>query len=138
MQIDKYIDDGIVQTGKIANDVRYKKLSHNEILEILNDSRVRAAFIGTNLNNKKTINEWNEEYLDELFGMASMTCFNEDYLMFLEKVSKYVSQKRRIKSLSKLITIGICVFLLIFILIGKCTSNRSEKFSFEANNIEVE
>lgn len=118
MQIDKYIDCGIVQTGKIANDVRYKKLSHKDILDILNDTRVRAAFIGTNLNHKKTSNEWNEEYLDELFGMASMTCFNEDYLLFLEEVSRYVSQKQR-NRLLKWTCVGICVFFLIFILILK-------------------
>lgn len=122
MQIDKYIDCGIVQTGKIANDVRYKKLSHKEILDILNDTRVRAAFIGTNLNHKKTANEWNEEYLDELFGMASMTCFNEDYLLFLEEVSRYVGQKQRSRLLLKWTCVGICVFFLIFILIWKCTA----------------
>lgn len=138
MQIDNYIDGEIVQTGIIANDVRLRKLSHNEILEILNDSRIRSSFIGTKLNNKKNANEWNEEYLNELFGMASMTCFNEDYLLFLEKVSEYVSKKKRNKSLLKCTLIGVCILFFIFILIGKCSAGRTEKVSFETNNIEVE
>lgn len=97
LQIDKYIENGVVMTGMIANDVRYGRLSRQDIEDVLNDARVRSAFIGTQLDDKRNRSEWNEQYLDELFGMSSMTCFNEDYLLFLKDVSECLRKRRKNK-----------------------------------------
>ena len=94
VDIDKYIDDGLVLTSHIAYDVRFGRLSHQDIIEILKDERVKKAFIGTHLEQKRPQSEWSKEYLVELLGMSSMTCFNEDYLFFLEKVAKYVNNHK--------------------------------------------
>ena len=114
LQIDKYIENGVVMTGMIANDVRYGRLSHQDIIDVLNDARVRKAFIGVRLDDKKNQSEWNEQYLDDLFGMSSMTCFNEDYLLFLENVSENLRKKQRNKKRA------ICIIAMLAAISGIC------------------
>ena len=126
LQIDKYIENGVVMTGMIANDVRYGRLSHQDILDVLNDARVKKAFIGTQLEGKKNRTEWGEQYLDELFGMASMTCFNEDYLLFLEDVAKYVEKKRKVKRRAIYIIVALVAASGICLIAKGCSHAADE------------
>lgn len=122
MLSDKYIENNVVLPGHIASDVRFGRISHQDIIEILKDERVKKAFIGTHLEQKRPQSEWGKDYLDELFGMASMTCFNEDYLFFLEDVAKYVKKRKERKTFLTKLCVFLSVVFFFMILIIRCSN----------------
>ncbi|MEH7009216.1 hypothetical protein V7087_00095 [Neobacillus niacini] len=113
--LNEYIINGEVARDKIAMDIKYRKLQNSDIKQLVKDSNIKAAFIGTNYNEKKPKHEWNKEYLDMLSYAVVAESFNPDYLLYLDEVANHV--EKRIKQ-NKLIIGGFAFFLIAFIIVG--------------------
>ena len=110
-----YIVNGDVQRGRIAMDIKYRKLKSADIESICNDPRINGSFFGSayfdsTYKDKKSKQYWNKEYLDLISYAAVASCFNRDYLIHLDEVADFVSKKATFK---KVVVAGTIVVLVI-------------------------
>lgn len=89
----KYIVDGVVEREKIAMDIKYRVISKQDIISLMNVPAIRAAFFGEGYSDKKPQSSWNKEYVDKLSYAVVSEAFNEEYLLYLDDVSEYVANK---------------------------------------------
>lgn len=107
--IKDYLDNGTISRSKIAIDVKYRKLTKQDLNTLINDEDVKSVFIGSKFIPEVNQKQWTKEYLDELSYMAIGESFNEEYLFHLCEVAEHVNQ---MKEKNKLIVIAVIVATL--------------------------
>lgn len=90
----RYFDGKNVNRVAIAMDIKYRRISHDQVMEIVNDPDISSTFFEDSYKDKVPKNQWNEKYLDELSYAVVAESFNKDYLLYLEKVANSVSSKK--------------------------------------------
>lgn len=118
MNTSRYIKDGTVDREKIALDVRYGRISHVELENLVSDPSIKKAFFGVSCSNKRPQGEWNEDYLRQLSYSVVSDAFNADYLFYLEKVANTVKNNKVSRSKSKISkdVIVVVVFAIVAII----------------------
>lgn len=109
MNKDKYIVDGRVARDKIVMDIKYCRISRQEILNLCEDKDVQAVYIGRDYPDKKPKREWNKDYLGLLSYASVAESFNKDYLLYLNEVAQYVAKAKY----KKIVVAGIIIILVI-------------------------
>lgn len=94
----------------IALDIRYRNLSHDDLLLIISDPEISAAFYGKTYEDKIPKNQWDEEYLEKLSYAVVSESFNKDYLLYLEEVADSVSAQ---KNNSKIVIGGVVLAVAV-------------------------
>lgn len=107
--VDDYITNGKVARDKIAMDIKYRKISRDEIEELCKDQRITASFIGSSYSDKRPKQEWNKEYLGRLSCAVVGEAFNREYLLYLDEVAGFVSKAK----LKRVIVNGAVMILVI-------------------------
>ncbi len=100
----RYFDGNRVKREIIVQDIRYRRLSHDDLLLVISDPEISAAFYGKFFEDKIPKNQWDEEYLEKLSYAVVSESFNKDYLLYLEEVAGSVSAQ---KNNSKIVIGGI-------------------------------
>jgi hypothetical protein len=122
----EYIINGRANRGAIASAVRFRRLRRTGIENICAMPEVRSVFIGDNFSGKKRPkSEWNEAYLDLLHGTFN-SCFNRDYLLYLDEVAEFVSKanpkknviRKMIKMIKTVVTNIPTVLVIAFVIIA--------------------
>lgn len=113
IQWNKYIVDGDVKRSVIAADIQERILTEKDLRELVTNAQVKASFIGSSYPNKKEQSQWTEDYLDTLCYAAIAEAFNEDYLVYLDKVADYVVQKK--KGNFPLVVVAVVVVLALML-----------------------
>jgi hypothetical protein len=111
--ISEYIRNGNVAKNRIALDIKYRKLKCADIEELVADTKIQEAFIGTSYDNKKPKSEWDKNYLDLLSYAAISESFNRDYLLYLDVVAEHVMKTKK-----KTIFLAGIIFLAIIIVVA--------------------
>lgn len=106
----KYFDGNRVNRAMIALDIRYRNLSHDDLLLIISDPEISAAFYGKTYEDKIPKNQWDEEYLEKLSYAVVSESFNKDYLLYLEEVADSVSAQ---KNNSKIVIGGVVLAVAV-------------------------
>ena len=91
---EKYFENGKLKRESIAMDIKYHRISHEDLLALIEDPDISREFYGDSYADKIPQVEWNEQYLDKLSYAVVSEAFNKDYLLYLEKVAKYVREKK--------------------------------------------
>lgn len=104
----KYFEGGAVKRAAIAMDVKYRRLSHEELLELIGDSRVSREFFGNGYEGKLPKNQWDEAYLEKLSCAVVSESFNEGYLLHLEEVAAEIAAQGDKKKASHILA-GIMI-----------------------------
>ena len=104
-----YLDNGTISRSKIAIDVKYCRLTKEDLNTLINDETVKSVFIGSKFKPEVNQEEWTKDYLDELSCMAIGEIFNEEYLFHLCEVAEYVNQS---KEKNKVIGIAVLIVAL--------------------------
>lgn len=142
LDINRYIENGIVKRERIALDIKKGVLSKNDIQALIDNEKVKKAFIGTDYKNKKPQSEWNRQYLDELSFGAVAEGFNVDYLWHLYDVKCFVNQKQddiSIKATKKIayVIIGIIAVVILVLLLIQVREKDVEKNNNLVNQAET-
>ena len=95
--LDEYIKEGRVVRSKVAMAVVKGDLTRHDIIELCKDSRMKAVFIGSSYSPKCSNDHWTRDYIDELVCASVAESFNQDYLLYLEKVVSYMKEKEKNK-----------------------------------------
>ena len=114
----RYIANGEVARSNIAYDIKERKLSHKDLEDLLKEEEVKKAFFGGDTTKKQSPKNWDEKYLNKLWGYVIAEEFTRDYLLHLEEVAIYVAKRKYTNNVKKMILICVLVFLLIMIAIG--------------------
>lgn len=93
--IEKYITSSGIERSRLAVAVAQGDFSTEEIIEMCKDKRLKDAFWGEEYKSKRPKDKWNNDYVDELTCAAVAESFNQDYLLYLDEVSKYVREKEK-------------------------------------------
>lgn len=141
--IEKYLDS----TGKkivrsqIASDVKNGNISNDEIDNLLdeikrkiNSNEIENPFIHSRDNLRKDKSNWTSYYLDMLVAMSSAgEWFDEEYLLYLQKVAKYVNSKYK-----RLFIKAIAVILIAFVGFGSgfLVSRKFNNFAEQKEQLE--
>lgn len=117
IDISKYYVNGRIEREKIVMDIIRRKLSHNEIEELVSNDIIQNAFIGNFYKDKVPKEQWTKEYIQILSCAVVGESFNRDYLFYLETVVKYVEKKSRnvIFVIGGIILLAIIIFIMILI-----------------------
>ena len=110
----RYFDGSRVKRETIAQDIRYRRLSHEDLLIIISDSEISAAFYGQSYEDKIPKNQWDEKYLEKLSYAVVSEAFNKDYLLYLEEVANSVSAQ---KNNSKIVIGGVVLVVAVVALV---------------------
>ena len=62
--LDKYIVDGTLSHGRIANDIKRRIIKRPDIERMIEDPAIKASFIGDVYNDKKPESQWDKEHLE--------------------------------------------------------------------------
>ena len=108
----EYIADGKVKRSKIALDIKRRIITRSDIESLCADPQIKAAFIGKDYKDKKPKKRWNKDYLELLPFAATAESFNRDYLLYLDEVAAFVTEK---KPFPKMIVAGVIILLVIII-----------------------
>ena len=125
MDKQRYFENGRLKRGSIAMDIKYHKISHDELMSLISDPEVSKEFFGEPCG-KIPKEDWDQQYLDKLSLAAVSECFNKDYLLYLEQVANGVGGKKRSTKLivgGAAIVIAAAVALLV---IMKVSSPRED------------
>lgn len=114
MNKQRYFESGKVKREAIAMDIRYGRISHTELMDIITDPDISATFYGDKYEKKVPKEQWNEEYLEKLSYAVISESFNGDYLLYLEEVANWVSEK---KNKSKIIIGTVVLVVAVVVLI---------------------
>jgi len=116
--IDKYIrDNGRLDRGRIAFDIIHRKIDRNAIEELVKYPEVISSFVDMGISYREPQNKWNKEYLNKLFDLSAIECFNRDFLLYLDEVAEYVNKSSSKKSSVKKGILGLIVIAVIIIII---------------------
>ncbi|MCD8363749.1 MAG: hypothetical protein LUC98_12480 [Lachnospiraceae bacterium] len=118
LDVSKYIVDGKVDRAHIVFDIRDCRLSESEIRELAKNPDIQDSFFGGEFGGKKPRDQWDKKYLENIVCAAVGESFNEEYLLYLNEVARYVnrSQKKNSFNNSKLyVAVGIAVFAVIVV-----------------------
>ena len=118
--IENYVTGNKLSRAGVSIDVKNRKLLAEDIKKLLHeidravaDGKLENPYIGKVYAEKLGKESWNERHLDKLVAVASSSeCFNEDYLLYLAEVKKYVKSggKRTMKKINAIaITILVCL-----------------------------
>ena len=118
--IENYVTGNKLSRAGVSIDVKNRKLLAEDIKKLLHeidravaDGKLENPYIGKVYAEKLGKESWNERHLDKLVAVASSSeCFNEDYLLYLAEVTKYVKSggKRTMKKIKAIaITILVCL-----------------------------
>ncbi|MDU6340443.1 MAG: hypothetical protein E6583_03845 [Clostridium sp.] len=116
IDINQYLDNGTIEREKIVNDIKIRKLSHNDIEELVSNQKVQDAFIGDTYQDKVDKKKWTEEYLNELSCAVVGESFNSDYLFYLEEVAEHVFKKHNYKMRFYNIILFVLVLILLILI----------------------
>lgn len=94
VDVQRYISDGEVKREKIVMDIKYRRITAEDLKSIVREPEVQAAFFGPEVRERAPKSQWTQQYLSELACAAAAECFNAGYLSYLEEVAEYVSRKR--------------------------------------------
>jgi flagellar motor switch/type III secretory pathway protein FliN len=94
LNFNRYIINGNVARYRIVGDIANQKISHDDLLQLLSDARIKDSFIGTDFTQKAPKSQWSADYLQRLTYKSMEQAFNEDYLLYVEEVSHAVKRKR--------------------------------------------
>lgn len=111
---EKYFENGKLKRESIAMDIKYRRISHEDLLTLIADPEISKEFYGDSYMDKIPREEWNEQYLDKLSYAVVSEGFNKDYLLYLEQVADGIGEK---KSNSKVIIGGIVLAVAVIVLI---------------------
>lgn len=115
--IEKYITSSGVERSSIAVAVAHGDFSTEEIIAMCKDKRLKDAFLGEGFKYKCPKDNWNKDYVDELTCVAVAESFNQDYLLYLDEVSKYVREKEKKGSIAWWqIVIGVAIVIGVIVL----------------------
>ena len=114
----KYFDGERVCAEKIALDIRYRRISHNELMSLISDPKISAAFYEDSYKDKIPKSQWDEKYLEKLSYAVISESFNADYLLYLEEVAEFVTRNKEKKNSNKIVlgTVVILCIVLFFII----------------------
>lgn len=112
ININTYVVNGKVDRTSIVHHVKNRVLTGDDLLEVIANPDVQAAFIGTNFSDKIDQSNWDKAYLDKLTLMAVGESFNKDYLVYLDKVAAFVMSKNKFET-KKLVNIVMVLLVLI-------------------------
>lgn len=115
----RYIDGDRVKSELIALDIRYRKISHDDIMSLISDPQISAAFYGEVYKDKVPESRWDEDYLEELSYAVISEGFNEDYLLYLEKVANTVAAR---KNHQKLVVGGVVLAVAVVAVVAVVAS----------------
>ncbi len=110
----RYFDGNRVSREMIALDIRYRRLSHDDLLLLISDPKISAAFYGKSYEDKIPKDQWDEEYLEKLSYAVVSESFNKDYLLYLEEVADSVSAQ---KNNSKIVIGGVVLAAAVIALV---------------------
>lgn len=116
IDIQGYIVDGRVAREKIAMDIKYRKLNRADLENIIADPRIQQAFIGHGYSDKVPKKQWTNNYLEKLSYAVVAEGFNKDYLLYLNEVAEYVTNKN--KNVRNIIKIIILIGAFIVLIAG--------------------
>lgn len=91
----RYFDNGKFLREDIASDIKYRRISHEDLLALIADPAVSGAFFGGGSPDRRPREQWDEHYLDKVSYEAVSESFNRDYLLYLEEVANEVAKKKR-------------------------------------------
>ncbi len=118
----KYIVNDKVEFSKIAMDIKYRKITKDDIEKICSNQQIKSAFFGDECEFRCPKTEWNKEYLDRLSYAVETEKFNKDYLLYLDEVADFVSKstfkKVKIKGIVFVVVLIAGVVVLTYILKG--------------------
>lgn len=115
MNKEKYFENGRLKRESIAMDIKYHKISHDDLMSLIADPEISKNFIGDTYKNKVPREEWNEQYLDQLSYAVVGESFNKDYLLYLEQVANGMGKK---KINTKIIVGGGVLVIAVIVLIA--------------------
>ena len=117
MNKEKYFENGRLKRESIAMDIKYHRISHDDLMSLISDPELSKDFFGNAYKNKVPKEEWNEQYLDQLSYAVVGESFNKDYLLYLEQVANGIGKKKiNIKIMVGGIVLVIAVLILIIVL----------------------
>ena len=115
--IDRYINNGRVIRNRIAEDVKTQKLSHSDLIDLMNNPDIKESLSGERFTDKVSKSAWNKEYLDKLALVAISETFNEDYLLYLDEVAQYVLANGKSSKARNDLLIILAAFAAIIVII---------------------
>lgn len=119
MNKQRYFDSGKVKREAIAMDIRYGRISHSDLIDIITDSDISAEFYGDKYEKKVPKEQWDEQYLEKLSYAVVSESFNKDYLLYLEEVANGVSEKKNSpKVIIGAVVLVVAVVALIVVIVS--------------------
>lgn len=117
---EKYFENGKLKRESIAMDIKYHRISHEDLLSLISAPEISKEFYGDMYKNKVPREEWNEQYLDKLSYAVVSESFNKDYLLYLEQVANGIGEKKiNTKIIVGGIVLAIAVVALIVVLLNQ-------------------
>lgn len=117
---EKYFENGKLKRESIAMDIKYHRISHADLLTLIDDPDISKEFFGESYIDKIPERQWNEQYLDKLSYAIVSEAFNKDYLLYLEQVANGIDEK---KINSKIVIEGIVLVIAVIALIVVLVNN---------------
>lgn len=119
--LEDYFDDGHISRIKVASDVKSRKLTKEDLDNMITEPAVKSVFIGNQFNNKVEKEKWTKEYLEKLSNMAIGESFNKEYLFYLDEVAQYVNSKKNSN-----IVLVIVLVVATLVAVGKAVYDFKE------------
>jgi len=117
---EKYFENGKLKRESIAMDIKYHRISHEDLLALIEDPDISREFYGDSYADKIPQEEWNEQYLDKLSYAVVSEAFNKDYLLYLEQVANVIGEKKiNSKIIIGGIVLAVAVIVLVVVLVSK-------------------
>lgn len=117
---EKYFENGKLKRESIAMDIKYHRISHEDLLALIEDPDISREFYGDSYADKIPQVEWNEQYLDKLSYAVVSEAFNKDYLLYLEQVANGIGEKKiNSKIIIGVIVLAVAVIVLVVVLVSK-------------------
>lgn len=117
MNKQRYFDRGKVKREVIAMDIRYGRISHADLMDIIHDPDISAEFYSSNFEKKIPKEKWDEKYLEKLSYAVVSESFNKDYLLYLERVANTISKKKNYpKVMIGAVVLVVAVVVLIVLI----------------------
>lgn len=119
MNKQRYFDSGKVKREAIAMDIRYGRISHTDLMDIITDPDISAEFYGDKYEKKVSKEQWDEKYLEKLSYAVVSESFNRDYLLYLEEVANGISEKKNnSKVIIGAVVLVVAVVALIVVIVS--------------------
>ncbi len=119
--LSRYIEDGMVNRVRIANDIAAGKFTQEFLSELLRHPAVKGEYFSHVKLERKPESEWTKEYLNLLSNAAVAENFNEEYLRYLFDVAQSVHQRGQNNPQKKtLLLVGAVAAILICLGLAAC------------------